>query len=229
VNPEPNDGYVNFEFQLTSTPITSTAGLAFIGSQLAETKFENHLRAFCPAVQRKDRIPDADIVRSMIGLICVGKPHFDAITEYRSEPFFTQALGLNRLPSAEILRQRIQALPEKAGHVFRDFTIRQLRRHQDVLTEHLHSTDYSVIHVDVTPMDNSDSKKEGISYTYKKFSGYAPIFAYIGPFGFMLNNELREGSSHCNCEGTTRVAGANPCHGRKDHQSSTASGYRRRP
>ena len=193
---------MNFEFELTSTPTTSTAGLAFIGEQLAEEKFLKHITSVCPQPRRSDRIADADIVRSMIGLIAVGKPHFDAITEYRNDPFFTQALRLDRLASAERLRQRIQSLPQKMGDVFRDFTIRQLRRHKDLLGETHHGTDYSVVHVDVSAMDNSDTKKEGVSYTYKKFTGYAPIFAYIGPFGFMLNNELREGSSHCNCEGT---------------------------
>lgn len=194
---------MNFEFELTSTPITSTAGLAFIGDQLAEKKLHNHLRAVCPQSKRNDRIPDIDILRSMIGLIAVGKPRFDAIGEYRNEPFFCQALRLERLPSPETLRQRIQTLPEQLGDVLRNFTIRQLRKNKDLLGQRLHGDDYSVVHVDVTPMDNSDTKKEGVSYTYKKFTGYAPIFAYIGPFGFMLNNELRQGSSHCNCEGTT--------------------------
>jgi len=132
----------------------------------------------------------------------VGKPQFDAIGDHRHEPFFSQALRLDRLPSPETLRQRIQTLPEQLGDVLRDFTIRQLRQNQDLLSQRLHGTDYSVVHVDVSPMDNSDTQKEGVSCTYKKFNGYAPIFAYIGPFGFMLNNELRQGSSHCNCEGT---------------------------
>lgn len=193
---------MNFEFELTSTPITSTAGLAFIGDQLAEQKFSNHIASVCPRAKRNDRIADADIVRSMIGLIAVGKPNFDAITEYQGDPFFTQALRLERLPSAERLRQRIQSLPEKMDDVFRDFTIRQLRRQKDLLGEKHHGVVYGVVHVDVAPMDNSDTKKEGVSYTYKKFTGYAPIFAYLGSPGFMLNNELREGSSHCNCEGT---------------------------
>lgn len=192
---------MNFEFELTPTPITSTAGLAFIGDQLAEQKFLNHIAAVCPQAKRKDRMADADIVRSMIGLIALGKPHFDAITEYQGDSYFPQSLRLDRLPSAERLRQRIQALPEKMDDVFRDFTIRQLRSQKDLLGENHHGTIYCVAHVDVAPMDNSDTKKEGVSYTYKKFTGYAPIFAYIGP-GFMLNNELREGSSHCNCDGT---------------------------
>lgn len=45
-------------------------------------------------------------------------------------------------------------------------------------------------------MDNSYSPKEGVSWTYKQFGGYAPMFGYIGPFGLMINNELRNGSAH---------------------------------
>jgi hypothetical protein len=46
-------------------------------------------------------------------------------------------------------------------------------------------------------MDNSKTKKEGVSRTYKGCDGYAPIFAYIGAEGYMLHCQLREGSQHC--------------------------------
>jgi len=51
--------------------------------------------------------------------------------------------------------------------------------------------------MDVTPMDNSNTKKEGVSFTYKKFMGYAPMMAYIGKEGYLVNTELREGKQHC--------------------------------
>lgn len=51
--------------------------------------------------------------------------------------------------------------------------------------------------IDVSPFDNSDTKKEGVSYTYKGFDGYSPIFAYLGEEGYQLNMEFREGSDHC--------------------------------
>jgi hypothetical protein len=53
------------------------------------------------------------------------------------------------------------------------------------------------VDIDVTPMDNSNTKKEGVSWTYKQFDGYAPIMAYIGTYGYLVNTELREGSQHC--------------------------------
>ena len=53
------------------------------------------------------------------------------------------------------------------------------------------------VDIDVTPMDNSKSKKEGVSRTYKGFDGYAPMMAYIGTEGYAINFELREGKQHC--------------------------------
>lgn len=51
--------------------------------------------------------------------------------------------------------------------------------------------------VDVFTLDNSNSKKEGVSQTYKGFKGYAPIAGYIGQEGYCLALPLREGKQHC--------------------------------
>ncbi|MCL0049310.1 IS1380 family transposase [Dehalococcoidia bacterium] len=52
------------------------------------------------------------------------------------------------------------------------------------------------VDIDVSPLDNSKTKEEGVSWTYKKFDGYAPIFAYVGEEGYLANLELRPGSDH---------------------------------
>jgi hypothetical protein len=46
-------------------------------------------------------------------------------------------------------------------------------------------------------LDNSKTKKEGVSRTYRGYDGYHPIFAYLGKEGYMLDCELRPGSQHC--------------------------------
>lgn len=193
---------MNFKIEGTSTPITSHAGLAFIGEHLADPTFERHLQALRPGGLRSDRIPDADLAKTMVGLICCGKPHFEAAGEYAGDPYFAHALGLDRLPSPEILRQRIEQWPEQAGQAFRGFSRRVLAGHKEYLSEQIFGRQRTVIHTDVAPMDNSGTHKEGVCCTYKKVDGYAPILAYIGPHGFMLDNQLRPGSTHCNGDGT---------------------------
>jgi hypothetical protein len=53
---------------------------------------------------------------------------------------------------------------------------------------------------DVFAMDNSKTKKEGVSRIYNGEDGYAPIGAYLGREGWCLELELREGSQHSQCE-----------------------------
>jgi hypothetical protein len=51
--------------------------------------------------------------------------------------------------------------------------------------------------MDVSPFDNSKTKKQGVGRTYKAYDGYAPIFAYLGAEGYLVNLELRHGTCHC--------------------------------
>ena len=62
------------------------------------------------------------------------------------------------------------------------------------------------VDIDVSPLDNSGSHKQGVSFTYKKHDDYAPIFAYVGAAGYMLDHELRPGKQHCQ-EGTPEFIG----------------------
>ncbi|KRE47906.1 transposase [Paenibacillus sp. Soil522] len=55
---------------------------------------------------------------------------------------------------------------------------------------------YMQLDLDVSPFDNSKTKKEGFSRTYKGVDGYAPFFAYLGQEGYGVNVELRTGSAH---------------------------------
>jgi len=55
----------------------------------------------------------------------------------------------------------------------------------------------AALDIDVSPFDNSKTKKEGVSRTYKGVDGYAPIFAYLGVEGYLVHAELREGKQHC--------------------------------
>lgn len=77
--------------------------------------------------------------------------------------------------------------------------------HMFMLTETKIISEYSAngfvpVDIDVTPFDNSKTRKEGVSRTYKGYDGYAPILAYIGTEGYLINAQLREGKQHCQCD-----------------------------
>ncbi|MEZ0118701.1 UNVERIFIED_ORG: hypothetical protein ABRZ91_002658 [Heyndrickxia coagulans] len=56
---------------------------------------------------------------------------------------------------------------------------------------------YIQVDLDVSPFDNSKTKKEGVERTYKGCDGYSPVFAYIGQEGHCLHVEMRKGNVHC--------------------------------
>jgi len=109
-------------------------------------------------------------------------------------------MSLKKIPSEEILRQRLNAMPKTYQEIFFEESIRMLQR-----TNMKASTcirDLVPLDIDVSPFDNSGSKKEGVSRTYKQsVDGYAPIMAYLGKKeGWCVAAELREGSRHSNCD-----------------------------
>lgn len=144
---------------------------------------------------RSHGIPHSDVLASFIGLLTIGKSDFEAITDMAEEPFFREALGIRRVPSEATLRQRFDNLATEL-----------LPHAQDAAVNFLASvgvapaalgTGHVPLDADVTPFDNSDTRKEGVSYTYKGHDGYAPMAAYLGREGYCLEVELREGSQHC--------------------------------
>ena len=127
----------------------------------------------------------------------MGKPDFDAIAEFQNDAAYYQtALHLNKgFPSAATLRQRMDEIGKTQREKLLKFNTHLLN------SNHIAPTALKngmiPVDMDVTPMDNSNTKKEGVSFTYKKFMGYAPMMAYIGKEGYLANIELREGRQHC--------------------------------
>ena len=58
-------------------------------------------------------------------------------------------------------------------------------------------TGHVPLDVDVTVLDNTGSRKEGVSRTYKGCDGDAPLMIYLGGEGYRIDVELRQGKQHC--------------------------------
>mgnify|MGYP000832870860 FL=1 len=135
-----------------------------------------------------------------IGMLCQGKPQYEAVREMMDDPdYYKYALGISyAIPSAETLRQRFDMIGDSLRKDIQQANVDMLRE------MHIEPTaldnGFVPVDIDVTPFDNSKSNKEGVSRTYKGFDGYAPIMAYIGTEGYLVNLELRIGKQHCQKE-----------------------------
>ena len=158
----------------------------------------------------KPEISHGDNGLSMIGLLCMGKSDFEAINafEAESDEFFRLALGLGRVPSEPTLRQRLDMLgvhdaaattlaESRVRAILLEESAEMIRRHAPRLTACF--KDWIPLDADVSPFDNSHTRKQGVGWTYKKVDGYAPNFGYLGQEGYLINCELRPGSQHCQC------------------------------
>lgn len=152
-------------------------------------------------LRRADSINDRDILMTLTGILCDGRSDFTNVNQYFGDTVFAQSFGIDQLPSQATLRQRLDELPQKRSHL----ALRQLN--ESILSERSFGTvlaghlDLVPVDIDVSALDNSGSNKQGVSFTYKKHDGFAPIFAYVGTEGYMLAHELRPGKQHCQ-EGT---------------------------
>jgi hypothetical protein len=189
------------EFNITQTDevLVSHSGLALAGALLGQTLLRKRLNEIRLGDRKRPEVCHGDVLVSMIGLVCLGKSDFADIEAYRQEEFFRRALGLEKLPSEETLRQRMDQLGTAAIAILQEESARLVARYAPALTACYQ--EWIPLDIDVSPFDNSGTKKEGVAWTYKRLNGYAPNFAYLGQEGYLIHCELRPGNQHSQ-EGT---------------------------
>jgi hypothetical protein len=187
------------KFLITETDefLTSHSGLAMIGALTHECSLAHGIRDALPT-KKTGAVGSDDSLISMLGLLSLAKPDFAAIEQFRDDEYFRMALGLTAVPSEPTLRQRMDEIAGAEADVrgvILQASAELLHKRASKLTPCF--KEFVAVDGDVSPFDNSGTKKEGVSCTYKLKDGYAPMFAYIGNEGYMLNAELREGKQHC--------------------------------
>lgn len=189
--------HIKFSDERLITP----SGLVFVGQILGKSSFVKKInRAPISKDYLQKQIKNGDVLLTYIGMLCQGKPQYEAVREMMDDPdYYKYALGISyAIPSAETLCQRFDMIGDSLRKDIQQANVDMLRE------MHIEPTaldnGFVPVDIDVTPFDNSKSNKEGVSRTYKGFDGYAPIMAYIGTEGYLVNLELRIGKQHCQKE-----------------------------
>lgn len=171
---------------------TATAGLSLVG--LILNRFTDLVKCITGATPQEKGIPHKDIVLSYAGLLATGKSDFDAIENQRDKSFFKDSLDIEQVPSSATLRQQLDEHADAFAKAIKPCVTEVIQRGGGAITPL--DTGHVPLDIDVFPMDNSGTKKEHIGRTYKGHDGYAPIAAYLGMEGWMLDVELRPGTQH---------------------------------
>lgn len=191
----------NIKIEFTDERIIPASGLAVVGAILGKSDFVKRCNRMDVTPNRSQhQIKNGDILLTYIGMLCMGKPQYGAVHEMDDDQeFYKYALGITRsIPSEETLRQRMDDIGSSLREHILAENVEMLRMNGIVASKLPNG--FVPVDIDVTPFDNSKTKKEGISRTYKGYDGYAPIMAYIGTEGYLINAQLREGKQHCQCD-----------------------------
>lgn len=188
----------NIRIEFTDERIIPNGGLAVVGSILGKSDFiKKANRMKVPREHLQAPIKNGDVFLTYIGMLCMGKPSFEAVHEMDDDPqFYKDALGIAyAIPSSETLRQRMDEIGTSVHSAILKENVAMMKAN-GIQPSPL-DNGMVPVDMDVSPFDNSKTKKEGVSRTYKGCDGYAPIFAYIGREGYLADLELRAGKQHC--------------------------------
>lgn len=187
-----------YKIQQGSEDLNSNGGIALAGALLNGLENLGKFDHMKMGNIKKGWTSHSGILKSAAGLLVLGRSDFADIELFREDQLFRDSLGLRRVPSEETLRQRLDGISKENSEqtLLDDAVVELLSKVECFGSEETEHGSYIPLDIDVSVQDNSGSKKEEVSWTYKKVDGYAPIFAYLGTEGYMLANELRNGSQH---------------------------------
>lgn len=183
------------DYTFSNSRITPYGGLLIPGQMLQAVDFDKKVDKF--TAPTKD-YKNSEILKAMLIGILHGDVDFEAIHETDDDQeFFCNAMHMQQMPSEATMRQRMDEIGASLKETLRQIVIDLFRRYG--VEPSALDNGMIPIDIDVSPFINEKCAKEGISKTYKRKDGYAPIFAYIGTEGYLLALELREGKQHCQC------------------------------
>ena len=179
--------------------LSSHAGLAFIGKYLKSIKINSLIDSVFPV---RSGVANSDILKSYLGLLCLGKNDFDAIENFRTNAFFKRALGLRDVPSSPTLRQRLNAHASSWFDMVPQMNQKLLASRVNGKPIDFGALDcgYTPVDLDTFAMNNSFTKKELVGRTYAGVDGYCPFAVYLGRLGYCLELALRPGVQHSAAE-----------------------------
>lgn len=194
--------------QQTDDSINAHGGLNLIGKLIA--KFCPLDRLFAPERKvRSDKFSMSDVIKTQLGLLSMGRSQYEDIESFRTNPeqaeakagqeSFAQSLGTAYVPSEVAMRSAMKTLADADGLTLAklsECSLNILKERPIASCTHA-GWAYVPCDVDVTCFDNDGSHRENVGRTYHGYDGYAPIMAYIGAQGYVLDHEMRPGSQHC--------------------------------
>jgi hypothetical protein len=175
--------------------LINAGGLTLAGKLLAKTDLRTRLQTV--GAPKGYIHQNYECVAGYMGLLIQGKTDYADMEEMQFDPsYYCSALKMQSIASPETVRQRLDDIGFElaATDLLMEENVKLLTQNNVKPTSA--QTGHVPLDIDVSVHDNSQTKKEGVRRTYKGIDGFAPIYAYLGTEGYLINAELREGNIH---------------------------------
>ncbi|MCK9362384.1 MAG: hypothetical protein M0P74_02100 [Syntrophales bacterium] len=91
----------------------------------------------------------------MIGLLCMGKPDYDAIEAFRDVPFFGCNIGIGQCSACPTLRQRLDVVNGAFNQIVKEESAKLIRKTAaEIGTVSTSKGELVPLDIDVSPSDN---------------------------------------------------------------------------
>ena len=124
-------------------------GLVFVGQILGKSSFVKKInRAPISKDYLQKQIKNGDVLLTYIGMLCQGKPQYEAVREMMDDPdYYKYALDISyAIPSAETLRQRFDMIGDSLRKDIQQANVDMLRE----------------MHIEPTALDSGNDASENI-------------------------------------------------------------------
>jgi hypothetical protein len=138
-----------FKFKDTDELLSSNSGLALTGLLLDRTELAGRISATDLPAAPNPIIPHDDVIQSMIGLLTLGKTHYDDIEPFREDPFFKESLHLTSVPSCSTLRQRLDDVSDAFNDIIKEESAQLLKNTIEPTPIVFHTRSFIPLDIDV--------------------------------------------------------------------------------
>ncbi len=132
----------------------------------------------------------SDLVKSVEGLLSLGKSDFEVIGPFRQDRFFKESQGLAEVAGSVWMRKRLDTKAVEVRELTDELGLRMLKH---PVNSH---RGFVCVDMDTFVMDNSGTHKQRVGRAYQAIDGSTPIAACLGNEGWRVGRELRSGTHH---------------------------------
>ncbi|MBN1617308.1 MAG: hypothetical protein JW875_08335 [Spirochaetales bacterium] len=165
---------MDYEIDTTTESLHSTGGFALVGKIFERIGFGQNYND-------QNTLQHPEILKVLGDLFVQGRSRFEEASLFQYDSFFHDSLNLKYIPARETIRLYLEKMANEKQQVRQAIgqANMKLMKRTSFTTIDFPHVKYLPVDIDTSPLDNSKSNKEGVSWTYKTVAGSASLLFHL--------------------------------------------------